>query len=400
MEHEKRYFVLIGTMIAQIGLGTLYTWSMFNKPLGHLHHWSIEQVALSFSITSFALAVSTLFSGKLQELFGAKKVVAFCGIVLGIGLIMAARMDSLDALYIFAGVVVGAADGIAYMLTLTNCIQWFPDKKGLIAGLSIGCYGVGSLIFKYINSYFLKSFGVKSAFLYWGICAFALVFIGSLLLKDAKVDIKSEMSNSKKSIREYNRAELFKSPQAYLLFIAFLASCLGGLYVIGVAKNVGTQLAHLNAANAGTAIVIVAIFNTVGRFVLGSLSDKMSRTKVSAIAFAIIAVSSSIVLFVQLNFIWFLISVGGIAFAFGGNLTIFPTIVGEYFGLKNSSKNYGIIYQGFGIGGLLGGVIARMMDGLRPTFYLVLAMSIIAFIIMLLIKVPKEKTQIANMRQK
>lgn len=391
MNNEKRSLVLIGTMIAQIGLGTLYTWSMFNKPIGQLHHWSIEQVALSFSITSFALAVSTLFSGKLQEMFGVKRVVAFCGIVLGIGLIMAARMDSLDALYIFAGVIVGAADGIAYMLTLTNCIQWFPDKKGLIAGLSIGCYGVGSLIFKYINAYFLKSFGVKSAFLYWGICAFVLVFIGALLLRDAKVDVENEVTNLKGFIREYKRTELFKSPQAYLLFIAFLASCLGGLYVIGVAKNVGMQLAHLSAVNAGSAIVIVAIFNTIGRFILGGLSDKMSRTKVSAIAFAIIAVSASIVLFIPLNFAWFLVSIGGIAFAFGGNLTIFPTVVGEYFGLKNSSKNYGIIYQGFGIGGLLGGVIARVMDGLRPTFYLVLIMSVIDFIIMILIKAPQEK---------
>ncbi|MGL5647231.1 MAG: L-lactate MFS transporter [Clostridium sp.] len=386
---EKRIIILIGTMIAQLGLGTLYTWSLFNKPLGELHGWSVEQVVLSFSITSFSLAVGTLFSGKLQEMFGIKKVVIACSIILGLGLIIAPRMDSLTLLYIFAGVVVGAADGIAYMLTLTNCIKWFPEKKGIISGLSIGCYGLGSLIFKYINTGFLKDFGVVNAFMYWGICAFILIFIGGILLKDAVIKHTAE-NIALYGGREYTRGELFKSPQAYLLFIAFLASCLGGLYVIGAAKNVGTSLAHLTPADAGNAVAIIAIFNTVGRFVLGGLSDKIQRTKVAAIAFAVIIISSIIILFVPLNYELFLLSVGGIAFAFGGNLTVFPSVVGEYFGLANSSKNYGIIYQGFGIGGLLGGVVANVMGGLQPTFYLVLVLGIIAFVIMIFIKAPKD----------
>ena len=44
------------------------------------------------------------------------------------------------------------------------------------------------------------------------------------------------------------------------------------------------------------------------------------------------------------------------AFCFGGNITVFPAIVGDFFGLKNHSKNYGIIYQGFGLGALAGDV--------------------------------------------
>lgn len=385
-KHTNRIFILIGTMLAQLGLGTLYTWSLFNSSLAKLHGWTLEQVVLSFSITSFCLAIGTLFAGKLQEKFGIKIVVAGCGIILGLGLAFAPRFSNIVELYISAGIIVGLVNGIAYILTLSNCIKWFPDHKGVISGVSIGCYGLGSLIFKYINADLIKNTGVVHAFMYWGLMAFVLVFIGALFLKDAP---KAAMSSARSAMKEFNWPELFKEPSAYLLFIAFFSSCLSGLYLIGTAKNIGILFAHLSPAMAGSAVALVAIFNTLGRWILGSVSDKLPRTKVSAFAFLLIFIGVVVLLFVPLSMGTFTISIALIAFAFGGNLTVFPAIVSEFFGLENHSKNYGIIYQGFGIGGLLGGVIANVMGGFKPTFWLMLVVALISIIIMAFIKPPK-----------
>lgn len=385
----NRTYILIGTMLAQFGLGTLYTWSLFNAPLAQLHGWSLEQVVLSFSITSFSLAIGSLFGGKLQEIFGIKKVIAVCGIILGVGLIFAPRVNSLIELYISAGVIVGLVNGVAYLLTLSNCLKWFPERKGVISSISIGCYGVGSIVFKYINADFIENTGIIHAFMYWGIIAFVLVFIGALLLKDAPKNVNT--ASMKSNIKELNWPELFKQPTAYLLFIAFFSSCLSGLYLIGTAKNIGILFAHLSPAMAGSAVAIVAIFNTMGRLILGSLSDKLPRTKVSAFAFLLMFIGIIVLLFAPLSMITFTVSIALIAFAFGGNLTIFPAIVSEYFGLTNHSKNYGVIYQGFGIGGLLGGVIANIMGGFAPTFWLMLLVSLLSVIIMVFIKPPKSK---------
>lgn len=384
----NRWMVLIGTIFAQLGLGTLYTWSLFNTPLANSHGWTLENVVLSFSITSFSLAIGTLFAGKLQDIFGIKLVVAVCGIILGLGLFSAPRVNSLWELYVSAGVIVGLVNGIGYIMTLSNCIKWFPDKKGMISGISIGCYGLGSLIFKYVNSALLRNYGVRDAFMYWGIIAFLLVFIGALFLKDAPITSSMQRSNTGKEYRWY---ELFKSAQAYLLFIAFFASCLSGLYLIGTAKNIGVLFAKLDPVMAGNAVAIVAIFNTLGRWILGSISDKIQRTKVSAFAFLLIIIGVAILLFVPLDINMFTIAIACIAFAFGGNLTIFPAVVGEYFGLENHSKNYSVIYQGFGIGGLLGGVIAQVMGGFKPTFWVMLFVAAIAFLIMVFIKAPSDR---------
>ena len=140
---------------------------------------------------------------------------------------------------------------------------------------------------------------------------------------------------------------------------------------------------------AGSAVALIAIFNTIGRLILGSISDKLTRTKVVAFSFLLMLIGIIILLFVPLSKTTFIVSISLIAFAFGGNLTIFPAIVSEYFGLTNHSKNYGVIYQGFGIGGLLGGVIARVMGGFKPTFWLMFFVVILSILIMLFIKPPK-----------
>lgn len=386
----NRGAVLIGTMIAQLGLGTLYTWSLFNSGLAILRGWTLEQVVLSFSITSFCLAIGTLFAGKLQETFGIRIVVAVCGIVLGLGLFMAPRVPELWELYLSAGGIVGLVNGIGYIMTLSNCIKWFPDIKGVISGVSIGCYGLASLIFKYVNSYFIRDYGIVDAFMYWGIIAFVLVFIGALLLKDAPVMSTTQRANTG---REYRWTELFTSPQAYLLFIAFFASCLSGLYLIGTAKNIGVLFAKLDPTMAANAVATIAIFNTLGRLILGSASDKLQRTKVSCFAFLLIFIGVVILLFVPLDLMMFTISIALIAFGFGGNLTVFPAVVGEYFGLANHSKNYSVIYQGFGIGGLLGGVIAQVMGGFKPTFWFMLVVAAVAFLIMLFIRPPRDRAR-------
>ena len=127
-----------------MGLGTIYTWSLFNQPLVSKYGWSLNAVAITFSITSLSLAFSTLFASKLQEKWGLRKLIMIAGLALGLGLVLSSQASSLILLYILAGVVVGYADGTAYITSLSNLIKWFPERKGLISGISVSAYGTGS----------------------------------------------------------------------------------------------------------------------------------------------------------------------------------------------------------------------------------------------------------------
>ncbi|WP_337588179.1 MFS transporter, partial [Paenibacillus graminis] len=187
---SKRWLIVLGTVIMQMGLGTIYTWSLFNAQLVSKFGWELSSVSITFSITSFALAFATLFAGKLQDRFGLRRLTAAAGIMLGLGLILSSQASSLPMFYLLAGVVVGYADGTAYITSLSNLIKWFPKNKGLISGVSVGAYGTGSLLFKYINGSLIDSAGVSNAFLYWGLMVMVMIVIGSMLVREAPVAVK------------------------------------------------------------------------------------------------------------------------------------------------------------------------------------------------------------------
>lgn len=385
----RRGQIVLGTIIAQMGLGTIYTWSLFNQPLVDIYGWSLSAVATTFSITSFSLAFATLFAGKLQERVGIRRLTLCAGIVLGLGLMASSGVTSLLGMYLLMGVVVGFADGTAYITTLSNLIKWFPERKGLIAGISVGAFGTGSLVFKYINSFLIAEVGASHAFFYWGLMAMVMIGLGSTLLKEPPTHAANGKTAITYGTRDFTLGEMMGTKEAYLLFVIFFTACMSGLYLIGVVKDIGVEMAGMDRQMAANAVSAIAIFNTVGRIVLGAMSDKVGRLRVVSGTLLVTALAVTVMAFLPLSPVLFFICVSAIAFCFGGNITVFPAIVGDFFGLKHHSKNYGVIYQGFGIGALSGSFIAARLGGFHATFIAIAVLSVLSLLIALWIKPPK-----------
>ncbi|PFK43927.1 oxalate/formate antiport family MFS transporter [Bacillus cereus] len=383
------WLIVLGTVIVQMGLGTIYTWSLFNQPLVSKYGWSLNAVAITFSITSLSLAFSTLFASKLQEKWGLRKLIMISGLALGIGLILSSQASSLVMLYVLAGVVVGYADGTAYITSLSNLIKWFPGRKGLIAGISVSAYGTGSLIFKYINAKLIDSVGVSQAFIYWGVIVTTMIVLGACLIRQASEQSTAHATNS----QDYTTKEMLRTKEVYLLFIMLFSSCMSGLYLIGMVKDIGVQLVGLSATTAANAVAMVAIFNTIGRIILGPLSDKIGRLKIVTATFIVMATSVFVLSFVDLNYGIYFVCVASVAFCFGGNITIFPAIVGDFFGMKHHSKNYGIVYQGFGFGALAGSFIGALLGGFKPTFMVIGVLCVVSLIIAIFIQSPNQQKE-------
>ncbi|HIA4161880.1 TPA: L-lactate MFS transporter [Escherichia coli] len=381
---RTRWLTLIGTIITQFALGSVYTWSLFNGALSAKLDAPVSQVAFSFGLLSLGLAISSSVAGKLQERFGVKRVTMASGILLGLGFFLTAHSDNLMMLWLSAGVLVGLADGAGYLLTLSNCVKWFPERKGLISAFAIGSYGLGSLGFKFIDTQLLEK-----TFVIWGAIALLMIVFGATLMKDAP---KQEVKTSNGVVeKDYTLAESMRKPQYWMLAVMFLTACMSGLYVIGVAKDIAQSLAHLDVVSAANAVTVISIANLSGRLVLGILSDKIARIRVITIGQVISLVGMAALLFAPLNAVTFFAAIACVAFNFGGTITVFPSLVSEFFGLNNLAKNYGVIYLGFGIGSICGSIIASLFGGFYVTFYVIFALLILSLALSTTIRQPEQK---------
>lgn len=389
LNHRTRWLTLVGTIVTQFALGSVYTWSLFNSSLSQKLDAPISQVAFSFGLLSLGLALSSSVAGKLQEHFGVKRVTMASGVLLGLGLFLTAHSNNLMMLWLSAGVLVGLADGAGYLLTLSNCVKWFPERKGLISAFSIGSYGLGSLGFKFIDSHLLATVGLEHTFIIWGALVMVMIVAGATLMVDAPK--QTVVNASGVSERDFTLAESMRKPQYWMLAVMFLTACMSGLYVIGVAKDIAQGMVRLDAATAANAVTVISIANLSGRLVLGILSDKIARIRVITLGQIISLVGMAALLFAPLNEMTFFAAIACVAFNFGGTITVYPSLVSEFFGLNNLAKNYGVIYLSFGIGSIVGSVIASLFGGFYVTFCVIFALLIVSLALSTTIRQPQRE---------
>jgi OFA family oxalate/formate antiporter-like MFS transporter len=396
----RRGTTLLGTVLTQLGAGTAYVWSMFNSPLaGRFYGASAVQhnpnltfsLAVTFSIMMFALSASTLSIGWLQAKFGVRKVVMACGVLLGVGFFVSAFASNVWVLYIFAGLVAGVGDGISYLLSLTNCLRWYPDKAGTVSGICVGAYGIPAILLPLVLQPILNGAGASTAMIVWAIIAAVLVIPGGLLLADAPIVKKSGVAATS---GEYTVGQMLHTKQAYMLYIALIAAAFSGQYVIGNVGNATKIAVPALAVGVISMVSLVGFVNTIGRFALGWLSDRMKRTLLVGVVLAALAIFAFALGFSWVPPTWlFVVGFLLLGFGFGGTITIFPTIVGEFYGKNNQSKNYSVIYTGFAVAAL----ITLVLNGLRVPFNVSFPIGgvviAIGAVMMLIIRAPQSQVR-------
>lgn len=379
---------LLGSLLVLLVLGSVYSWSLFNSPLAAKYELDLNVIAFTFGIMTLFIAIGSSSSGFLKLKLGMQNVVALSAVCVGAGLLLAAFAPNLIVLYLSAGLLLGFGDGLGYMLVLTNCVKFFPKSKGLISALCIGAYGLGSLLFKSIDSYILANFNLESALLTWGVICAVVVTLGSILIYDAMQQASVVSANNSK--REYDLHSAIRTLPYWLLSVMFFVDCMVGLYVIGVASNLGTALLKMSAMEAATAVSVVAIANILGRLIMGMLSDKLPRIRLITFDQCLSLIAMVMFVVMPLTPMMFFAAIALIAFSFGGTLTIYPSIISDFFGIKNLAKNYGLLYLGFGLGSLCGYIFAYAFGSYELTFIMMGVCLVVAIVASLMVRLPAE----------
>lgn len=380
-----RRLVVAGALLIQLCLGAIYAWSVFTPELQKApFNFTSTQTQIIFSVSLATFAVMTVLSGRWQAQAGPRIVALTGGAVLGAGYILAGLFgQSFWAQVIFIGLIGGAGIGLAYVCPIAVGVKWYPDKKGLITGLGVAGFGFGALIWVQLAGSWgglLARVGVLRVFLIYGIIFAIAVIAGSTWMvnppagwapKGWKAPKPAAKGKGKAVVKtDYLPNEMLRTLQFYAIWGMFIFSSMAGLMTIGNIKLFGIDALQTRAgltveaasAVAGTAMaVFYSLANGIGRIVWGMISDKIGYKLSLVIMCAIQGV-------VMLVFFW----MGGtqvllylaallIGFNFGGNFALFPMATSDMFGATNLGRNYGFVFTAFGVGGIVGPILAGML---------------------------------------
>ncbi|OQY40121.1 MAG: hypothetical protein B6229_02400 [Spirochaetaceae bacterium 4572_7] len=378
-------YIILGAVLLQLSLGSIYSWTLFNEAIHYKYGWEFSNIIITYSLTISVFAFTTMFSGRLLDKFGARKIATIGGILYGTGVMLTSRADTLLELYLYYGVIGGVGVGFAYVCPLATAIKWFPKRKGLVAGIVVGAFGLGSLLFKSIIESSLNEIGLSNTFFRLGFIYLILSVTGALLLSPPPKQ-KEELSNKTKNNKQHRVRDMVKTKNFYLIWITYFLGCISGLLVIGSATEIGLVMAKVSFSQAAEAVVVIALFNATGRLFWGAISDKIGCKLSLFIMFIITTIAMFLLTILNLNVLSLYLLLAFVAFGFGGFLVVYPTITSEYFGIENLGQNYGVIYQAYGIAALFGPIIFKIAGSYVTTFLISGSLSLLGALLIVFIK--------------
>jgi len=352
--------VICMVMIANLQYG----WTFFVPDIQKKFGW--DRAAIQWAFTLFVLFETWLvpIEGWFVDKYGPRIVVMFGGILCGIGWVMNSYATTLSALYL-AQIIAGIGAGAVYGTCVGNALKWFPDKRGLAAGLTAAGFGAGSALTVAPIQSMIQGSGYQAAFFNFGVGQGVIILILAFWLlapKPGQVPDAVNTANVIQTRRNYGPVEVIRQPVFWLMYFMFVLVGAGGLMVTANLKPIAVDikvdsipvtLIGLTMTTVTFAATIDRVLNGLTRPFFGWVSDHIGRENTMFIAFAIEGVGIFLLYLWGHDPVWFVLLSGVVFFAWGEIYSLFPSTCTDTFGAKFATTNAGLLYTAKGTASLL-----------------------------------------------
>jgi len=384
---RNRWVQLVVGITGMVAIANLqYGWTLFVTPIDSQFHWG--KAAIQVAFTLFVLTETWLvpFEAYLVDRFGPSLIVGIAGILVGLAWMINSWANTLAWLYV-GGIIGGIGAGIVYGTAAGSALKWFPDHRGLAAGLTAAGFGAGSALTVLPIAKQIQNSGYQSAFLTWGLIQGAVVLVCALLMRRPE---KGEVPQPAKpvvqqSTRDFTPFEMLSTPAFWLLYAMFTMVATGGLMATAqlgpIAKDfkvadISVSFLGLTMATLPFALSLDRIMNGITRPLFGWISDHLGRENTMAIAFGLEGLAIlGLITFAHIPAMFVILS-GLTFFAWGEIFSLFPATSGDLFGQQFATTNYGLLYTAKGTASLLvpiASLIAGTTGNWLPVFMLAVA---------------------------
>ena len=402
---KKRWLILVASCFVTLCIGSLYAWSAFASPMGayltECAGHEIASLAIVFTIANAVGPITMISGGFINDKLGPKGILLVGGLLFGAGMICSGFAKSVGMLIVTYGLGVGLGVGMIYGVTVSNTVKFFPDKGGFAGGMITACYGASSIIIPPIANALAETYHVTTAFKAIGIVMMVIICASAFVIKPCPADFQPAGVAKKAAAaqgREYTAREMLQQSDCYFMLLTLTCGAFAGMMVISQASQIAQKMMGMTQAAAAVVVSVIALFNALGRLASGSLSDKIGATGTLRITFAASLIASVVLFFCREgSAVLFYICLAVIGFCFGSIMGIYPGFTAQRFGRKNNSVNYGIMFIGFALAGILGPMVMNAIFGAtgryQPAFLASAALAVVGEILIIVLRVSAKKRE-------
>ena len=386
---NKRIRILICGIICCLILGFCYMYSIIQPYV--MDYFSIEsaEAALPYTIFLAVFVLGNYIGGVLQKKISIKKIMLIGYICMAVGILATGYLPNNcpKLMWITYGGFLGIGDGIVYNVIVAMMQKWFPDKKGFATGLALATLGISATILSPLCSGWLSTYGFSKTFI---ILAGIFVVIGIFGMITIEAPPAGYMADYIQkggvfNTKQYEASEVIKTKTYYKLLLIQTFSIpafvlISSIFVsFGEAKGLQTEILVAGVS-------IASLFQVAGRFIIYSISDKIS-SKNSMILVFIITILSVIILTVSKGYVY-IVCFWLLSFAYGGSAATIPSLTTDYFGVKNAGVIVSLVLIGMGVSSICTPLIAKAV-GENTSFIIAAVAAVIG--IVLVFSLPKKK---------
>src|SRR5271169_363324 len=364
VSESMRWMNLIFCIICMVMIANLqYGWTLFVNPINKAHGWSIASIQVAFAIFIALETWLTPIEGWIVDMLGPQRgpklVVAFGGIMVGIGWVINGYANSLTLLYLGA-VISGIGGGAIYATCVGMAVKWFPDRRGLAVGLTAAGYGAGSAISVIPIREVIAAYDYQTAFIWFGLIQGGITFVLAWFLRGpAPGELTGAPPKVAQSTRSFTPIQVVKSPVFWLLYIMFVMVSASGLMataqIAPIAGDFGVAntIVFLGGTTLTVALIVDNVANGAARPLFGWISDNIGREYTMAIAFGLGGISYWLLGALGTAPWAFVIFAGLIFLTWGEIFSLFPSTCTDSFGPKYAATNLSLLYTAKGVSAFL-----------------------------------------------
>ena len=353
-----RWGQLIFGIICMVMIANLqYGWTLFVNPIDQKYGWGTAAIQVAFSVFIATETWLVPVEGWFVDRFGPRIVVAFGGILVALAWAINSTASTLSMLYV-AAAISGVGAGAVYGTCVGNALKWFPDRRGLTAGLTAAGFGAGAAATVVPIRDVILAYGYQSAFLWFGLGQGLIILILSQFLRAPEPgETPKPATRLTQSLRDYSPVEMLKSPIFYVLYVMFVMVSASGLMataqIAPIAKDFGlanhqVEIMFITATALSAALVVDNILNGLARPFFGWISDFIGRENTMAIVFTLGGLAYWGLGELGHTPYMFILMAGLVFFTWGEIFSLFPSTCTDTYGSKYATTNAGLLYTAKG----------------------------------------------------